>query len=96
MSDKEIFTAEEAAAMMGCSEYTIEEHARNRVLPGLRLGHEWRFPRAAFMQAINDLARSGELHRRSEKRDVQATVTQPPKASRRRTVPVLPTLRSND
>ena len=41
--EKEIFTTEEAAEMMGCSPSTIEEHARNRVLPGLRMGHEWRF-----------------------------------------------------
>ena len=46
--EKEIFTTEEAAEMMGCSPSTIEEHARNRVLPGLRMGHEWRFPREAF------------------------------------------------
>lgn len=32
--EKEIFTTEEAAEMMGCSPSTIEEHARNRVLPG--------------------------------------------------------------
>ena len=30
--EKEIFTTEEAAEMMGCSTSTIEEHARNRVL----------------------------------------------------------------
>ena len=35
--EKEIFTTEEAAEMMGCSPSTIEEHARNRVLPGLRM-----------------------------------------------------------
>lgn len=49
--EKEIFTTEEAAEMMGCSPSTIEEHARNRVLPGLRMGHEWRFPREAFMRS---------------------------------------------
>ena len=40
--EKEIFTTEEAAEMMGCAPSTIEEYARNRVLPGLRMGHEWR------------------------------------------------------
>ena len=40
--EKEIFTTEEAAEMMGCSPSTIEEHARNRVLPGLRMGHDQR------------------------------------------------------
>ena len=70
--EKEIFTTEEAAEMMGCSPSTIEEHARNRVLPGLRMGHEWRFPREAFMKAINTLAITGELHRKSTRRAVQA------------------------
>ena len=42
--EKEIFTTEEAAQMMGCAPSTIEEHARARVLPGVRMGHEWRFP----------------------------------------------------
>ena len=49
--EKEIFTIEEAAQMMGCAPSTIEEHARARVLPGVRMGHEWRFPREAFMKA---------------------------------------------
>lgn len=69
--EKEIFTTEEAAEMMGCSPSTIEEHARNRVLPGLRMGHEWRFPREAFMKAINTLAITGELHRKSTRRAVR-------------------------
>ena len=66
--EKEIFTTEEAAEMMGCSPSTIEEHARARVLPGIRMGHEWRFPREAFMKAINTLAITGELHRKSSRR----------------------------
>ena len=61
--------------MMGCSPSTIEEHARNRVLPGLRMGHEWRFPREAFMKAINTLAITGELHRTTKKRAVQAVAS---------------------
>ncbi len=39
--EKEIFTTEEAAEMMGCSPSSIEEHARNRVLPGLRNAGGW-------------------------------------------------------
>ena len=92
--EKEIFTTEEAAEMMGCSPSTIEEHARNRVLPGLRMGHEWRFPREAFMKAINTLAITGELHRKSTRRAVQAVAnTKERKPGRRRDIPTLPTLR---
>lgn len=93
--EKEIFTTEEAAEMMGCSPSTIEEHARNRVLPGLRMGHEWRFPREAFMKAINTLAITGELHRTTKKRAVQAVAsTKERKPGRRREIPTLPTLHS--
>ena len=95
--DKEIFTTEEAAQMMGCAPSTIEEHARARVLPGVRMGHEWRFPREAFMNAINTLAITGELHRDSPKRKVKAVATEKGKGAktgRRNPIPELPTLRS--
>lgn len=93
--EKEIFTTEEAAQMMGCATSTIEEHARNRVLPGVRMGHEWRFPRAAFMQAINTLAITGELQRESQKRKPKATAAaKEEKPGRRRPIPVLPKLHS--
>lgn len=93
--EKEIFTTEEAAEMMGCAPSTIEEYARNRVLPGLRMGHEWRFPREAFMKAINTLAITGELHRTTKKRAVQAvTSAKERKPGQRREIPTLPTLHS--
>lgn len=97
--DKEIFTTEEAAQMMGCATSTIEEHARARVLPGIRMGHEWRFPREAFMKAINTLAVTGELHRESSKRKPKAAATDKQKGakqSRRNPIPELPTLHSVD
>ena len=96
-TEKEIFTTEEAAQMMGCAPSTIEEHARARVLPGVRMGHEWRFPREAFMKAINTLAVTGELHRESPKRKAKAVATDKDKGSktnRRNPIPELPTLRS--
>ena len=96
-TEKENFTTEEAAQMMGCAPSTIEEHARARVLPGIRMGHEWRFPREAFMKAINTLAITGELHRESPKRRPKAVATAKDKGakpSRRNPVPELPTLRS--
>ena len=51
--EKEIFTTEEAAEMMGCSPSTIEDHARNRVLPGLRLVHQHLGHNALFQQPIH-------------------------------------------
>ena len=85
---------------MGCATTTVEEHARNRVLPGLRLGQHWRFPRAAFVQAINTLAVNGDMHRTSAKRKAKAmaaTDEKPAKrGSRRNPIPVLPTLQPTD
>ena len=64
---------------------------------GIRMGHEWRFPREAFMKAINTLAVTGELHRESPKRKAKAVATDKDKGSktnRRNPIPELPTLRS--
>lgn len=95
--EKEIFTSAEVAQMMGCATSTIDEHARNRVLPGIRMGHEWRFQREAFMKAINTLAVTGELHRESPKRKAKSKAADRAKGakpSRRNLIPELPTLSS--
>ncbi len=58
MTPSPVYTAEEAAAILGCSVRTIEDHARTRKLPGLQFGDGgWRFPVQAFTEAINQMAR---------------------------------------
>ncbi len=43
MTDKDILNTEEAAELLGVSAYTIREHAKNGLIPGRKLGKEWRF-----------------------------------------------------
>ncbi|MFI5329616.1 MAG: helix-turn-helix domain-containing protein [Desulfobaccales bacterium] len=43
MEEKEVLNTEEAAKLLGCSAYTIREHAKKGLIPGRKLGKEWRF-----------------------------------------------------
>jgi len=43
MEGKDILNTEEAAELLGCSTYTIREHAKKGHIPGRKLGKEWRF-----------------------------------------------------
>lgn len=45
MSDKIVFNEGEMAELLGCSVYTVQEHARAKRLPGLLYGNSgWIFP----------------------------------------------------
>lgn len=45
MSDKIVFNESELAELLGCSVYTVQEHARAKKLPGLLYGNNgWIFP----------------------------------------------------
>lgn len=59
----EILTAEEVAEMLACQPSTIEAKARARELPGIRIGHSWRFPRVALMEALNRKAMDNQVKR---------------------------------
>lgn len=54
MSD--VLSVSEVAALMDCAEVTVEEEARRRLLPGVKLGRSWRFPRGALLQVLNERA----------------------------------------
>ena len=54
--DKDIFSIEEVAGMLQCESSTIEEKARALVLPGVKMGRSWVFPRVALLQRLNELA----------------------------------------
>lgn len=43
MTEKDILNAEEAAQLLGCSTYTVRQHAKTGLIPGRKLGKEWRF-----------------------------------------------------
>ena len=54
MSD--ILTKDEVAALLDCEPSTIEEKARTRELPGVKIGRSWVFPREALLKRLNEIA----------------------------------------
>jgi excisionase family DNA binding protein len=59
MTDKvlpEILDDIAVADLLDCDEKTIQEKARRGELPAVKFGRSWRFPRAALLQVLNDLA----------------------------------------
>lgn len=53
---KEILTEDDAAAELQCAVTTVQELARTQVLPGVKLGRSWVFPRAALLTTLNTMA----------------------------------------
>lgn len=55
MSIKETgLTPAEAAALIGCSVYTIKELARGNKLPFYKIGSRYRFTRSALLKWMTD------------------------------------------
>lgn len=55
MSD--ILTDNDVADLLHCTPETVQEWTRCGKLPGIKPGRHWVYPRAALMEALNDLAR---------------------------------------
>ncbi|MDM0032061.1 helix-turn-helix domain-containing protein [Variovorax sp. J22P271] len=53
---REILTKDEVASLLDCEATTVEEEARRRELPGLKIGRSWVFPREALMMRLNEIA----------------------------------------
>jgi excisionase family DNA binding protein len=51
-----VYTADQAAEMLGCSAKTVEEMARDGRLPGLKPGGSWVFPAGALARRLDELA----------------------------------------
>jgi len=81
----EILTKDEVAALLDCEPTTIEEKARRRELPGLKIGRSWIFPKEALMQRLNEIA----LRPPEPSPPPLAQVRQ---GNQRRTLPVLPVI----
>ena len=52
----QIYTAEQVAALMGCSVKTVEAMARDGDLPGIKPGGAWIFPSGALASQLDALA----------------------------------------
>lgn len=76
MTTLQVYTADEAAALLGCSPKTVEEMARDGRLPGLKPGGSWVFPAGALARALDELAMQEAAQRR--KKPAPAAVAQQP------------------
>lgn len=87
-----IYTADQAAALLGCSPKTVEEWARTGQLPGIKPGGSWVFPAGALAQRLDELALEEAAQRR--KTPAPTATLKPPHAPGRpgRKARVLPRL----
>ena len=92
----QIYTAEQVAALMGCSVKTVEAMARDGDLPGIKPGGAWIFPAGALASQLDALALEQSRARKTP-RAPTATVQAPAERQggnhRSRKSPVLVDLR---
>lgn len=51
-----VMDSAQVAALLKCSERTVEDHARSGRLPAVKFGDGWVFPAEALLRAVNRLA----------------------------------------
>lgn len=76
MSTVQIYTADQAAALLGCSVKTVEEMARQGELPGIKPGGGWVFPAGALAQRLDQLALEQAAKRRKPAEPSATTTSQ--------------------
>ena len=99
------FSMEEVAAMLECTPEIVVDRIQSGELVGLKYGRGWVFPRAAFMQRLNDHALEVAAARREQRKPggstpAPAPLSSSPSTARRppggrrvaRTPPPLPSL----
>lgn len=84
----DLTSAEQLAAALGCEPETVQARALAGVLPGLKFGRAWVFPRDALLQALNQQAREQADARRAALRPAPAAVGLAPAANRRAKSPL--------
>jgi excisionase family DNA binding protein len=53
----DVLTVSDVAALLDLKPYTVKEYARRGLLPGRKLGRNWRFLRPELEEAIKQLPR---------------------------------------
>lgn len=68
MEGKEILSVEDAAEFLGFSAYTVRKLARHGVIPGYKMGRQWRFSRPGLVRYVEErsLSRTQEANTREE------------------------------
>jgi excisionase family DNA binding protein len=54
----DVLTVADVAALLDLKPYTVKEYARRGILPGRKLGRNWRFLRPELKEAIKRLPQS--------------------------------------
>lgn len=82
------------AAALGCEPETVQQQALAGVLPGVKFGRGWVFPREAVLEALNRAARHQAEVRAvvKERSPVGVAVTPPGPCRSKREPPKLPDL----
>lgn len=93
INEDETIDSEVCGFLLHCEAKTIEELARQGVLPGFKLGKSWTFFRDQVIAAARELAEETAKKRRGESSRLRPSgyVVAPPK-SKRKSPPVLPSL----
>jgi excisionase family DNA binding protein len=79
----QIYTADQAAQLLGCSVKTVEEMARQGELPGIKPGGGWVFPAGALAQRLDQLALEQAAKRRGPATAPAGVAVQPATKTRR-------------
>lgn len=78
---KELIDMTEIIRLFDCKEDRVVRMLRAGELPGVKLGRDWRIPRAAFWQRVNEMALESAAERRASMQP--APVAEPPALPRR-------------
>lgn len=74
MTDADVLTKDQVADLLQCDATTVEEHARNGDLPGVKYGRSWVFPRAALLARLNDVAQANPNRARTRRESMHERV----------------------
>ena len=80
--DCPVMDSTRVAALLKCSERTIEDYARAGRLPAVKFGDGWMFPTDALLRAINHMAEDGAARRAKPIQQTAVKFTTPAKKTR--------------
>lgn len=86
-----VLDSSQMAALLGCTESTVEEYLRTRRLPGVKFGRGWICTRSALLRVLSDLALQNLTdHQRPQPQAIAQPIPKPKR--RRGSPPPLPDL----
>jgi len=77
-----LMDSSQVAALLKCSERTVEDHARAGRLPAVKFGDGWMFPTDALLRAVNRMAEDEAAKRAKPGQQAAIKFTTPAKKGR--------------